>query len=183
MKKLHVGSGYNRYDGYLNCDNDPTTKPDLLFDLESDRYPLDDNTVESVIAHHVFEHLGEGYIHCLKELYRVCVNEALIDVRVPHPRSDTFLADPTHQRPITPLGLSLFSKEYNQWCDDNGYPASQLARRYDIDFKIVHWNYIFNDSYRNLLENKSPEEIQQYIDLYNNIVSEFYIKLKVIKDD
>ena len=42
----------------------------------------------------------------MKELYRISCDQANIHISVPHPRHDDFLADPTHVRPITTLGLT-----------------------------------------------------------------------------
>ena len=49
----------------------------------------------------------------MKELYRICKNNSIIDIVVPHPRHDDFLSDPTHVRPITDMTLSLYDKELN----------------------------------------------------------------------
>jgi hypothetical protein len=47
-------------------------------------------------------------------MYRVFCDQANIHISVPHPRSDDFLADPLHVRPVTTLGLSLCDFELEQ---------------------------------------------------------------------
>jgi len=179
--KINVGSGNTQLDGYVTIDRDQNSNPDYCLNLEKDKLPFQDNTVETVVAHHVLEHLGEGYFHCLQELYRVCKHGAIIDIRVPHPRHDAFLADPTHRRPVTPLGLQLFSKKFNKICRDTGAASSQLGEYYDVDFDILEWNHIPDERYRIKLSDKSREFVEEYINERNNIVSEYHIRLVVNK--
>ena len=123
----------------------------------------------------------EGYFHCLQELYRVCKDGATIDIRVPHPRHDAFLADPTHRRPITPLGLQLFSKKFNEHCRRTNAASSLLGEYFNVDFDILEWNYIPEERYREKLADKPKEYVEEYIDERNNVVSEIHIRLMVVK--
>lgn len=181
--KINIGAGDTRYDGFLNCDYDERTNPDFLFNIEKDPWPFEDNTVEQVIAHHVMEHMGEGYFHCLQELYRVCKHGAIIDIRVPHPRHDYYLNDPTHRRPITPDGLSLFSKKYNDACIEQNAAASRLGYYFKVNFEVVDVNEIPDPMYIKTFEGKPFDQVKQYIHEHNNIIMEYHIKLVVVKDD
>lgn len=180
--KINIGSGYNKIPDFISVDYDILSEPDYCFNIETDTFPFEDNTVDTVIAHHVLEHLGEGYFHCLQELYRVCKHGAFIDIRVPHPRHDSFLADPTHRRPITPMGLQLFSKKFNAVSKRNGYPSSTLGEYYNVDFDILEWHYIPDEKYKQKFLDKSKEFIEEYIKEHNNIITEFHIKLVVNKE-
>lgn len=179
--KINLGAGNTRIPDFINIDYDANSNPDYALDIEKDRLPFDDNTVECVIAHHILEHLGEGYFHCLQELYRVCKDGAIIDIRVPHPRHDCYLADPTHRRPITPLGLQLFSKKFNEHCRSTGAASSQLGEYFGVDFDIVDWSYIPEEHYREKLADKPKEYVEEYINERANVVSEIHIKLMVVK--
>ena len=180
--KLNLGSGGIQIDGFVSCDYDPLAKPDYCFNLETDPFPFENNTVEVVVAHHVFEHLGEGYFHCLKEIYRVCKHGAIIHVRVPHHRHDYFFDDPTHRRPITVGGLRLFSKNYNKLCKEQGAASSRLGDYFDVDFEIVEFSHQPMAQYREHFEGKPKEEVERYIFEHSNILEELYVKLVVIKD-
>jgi hypothetical protein len=183
MLKLNIGSGDKKIEGFVKCDYDKNANPDYLFNLETDRFPFEDNSVDTVVAHHVLEHLGEGYFHCLQELYRVCCHGAQINIIVPHPRSDAFLADPTHRRPITPLGLQLFSKKFCELCRTKDYSSSRLADYYNVDFEILDYNYVPNDNYINKFEGQPKESVEEYINEHNNIVKHIWIILVVIKNE
>jgi len=180
--KINIGSGYNSPEGFVSIDYDNNSNPDHCLNIETDRLPFDDNTVELVLAHHILEHLGEGYFHSLQELYRVCKHGAIIDIRVPHPRHDAFLADPTHRRPITPLGLQLFSKKFNEYCKKNSMASSTLGDYFGVDFDLVEWQYVPEEKYKEAFADKSNEYIEEYINERNNIIKEFHIKLTVIKE-
>lgn len=181
--KINIGSGYNNPDGFVTVDYDPSCNPDYCVNIEKEPLPFEDNTVTAVLAHHIFEHLGEGYFHVLQELYRVCEHGAILDIRVPHPRHETFLADPTHRRPITPVGLQLFSKTFNKYCRDANKSSSQLGDYYNVDFDIVEWHYIPDEKYKLKFADWSKEDIEEYINEHNNIVSEYHIRLMVNKTE
>lgn len=181
--KLNIGAGDTRYEGFLNVDYDTHCNPDYVVNIEKDTWPFEDNSVDEVIAHHVLEHLGEGFFHVMQELYRVCKHGAIIDIRVPHCRHDYFLNDPTHRRPITPDGLSLFSKKYNDSCKEQGAAASRLGYYFDVDFEILNVRNIPDDRYVFAFEGKEHSEVEQYIYERNNIIMEVQIQLVVVKDN
>ena len=91
--------------------------------------------------YHILEHIGqvpETFNKIIREIYRICCNEALIDIRVPHPRHDHFLADPSHIRPITTLCLQLYDKDLNNHWQKIGAANSQLALIHNVNFKIIN---------------------------------------------
>lgn len=185
--KLHLGAGYKRFDGYLNVDFDPLCNPDYIFDI-TERWPFEDNSVSAIIAHHVFEHLGDpGFFNFLKELYRVCKPNALIEVAVPHHRHDCFINDPTHRRPITIEGMRLFSKSHNKYCIETEDGSSRLGLYYDVDFDIVNFKYNIDPMYQPLLRNMqagSTEEQEFQIALRekNNLIVDVHFTWVVIKN-
>jgi SAM-dependent methyltransferase len=180
--KLNIGAGDTRYEGFLNLDYDERCKPDFCLNMEKDVWPIEDNSVDEVIAHHVLEHLGEGYFHVMQELYRVCQHGAIISVVVPHHRHEYFANDPTHRRPITPDGLWLFSKKYNDTCIEQGAAASRLAHYFKVDFEVVDVLNVPDDRYIKLFEGKTVDEVERYMHEHNNIIMEVRIKLTVIKE-
>lgn len=186
LKKLNLGSGDKRIEGYLNLDKFDTFSPDFVHDLEKFPYPFDDNEVDEIKMFHVLEHIGsdpDTYINIIKELYRICINDALIHIRVPHPRNDDFLADPTHVRPITAFGLSLFDRELNEFWKEKGAANSPLAMIHNVNFKIIKNDTILEKKYQEMMASgeMTMEELKDIVNKYNNVVKENYIILKVIK--
>lgn len=181
--KLNLGSGGEEIDGFISCDYDPLANPDHCFDLEKDPFPFPDDSVDTIVAHHVLEHLGEGYFHCLKEIYRVCKHGAVIHIRVPHHRNDYFFDDPTHRRAITVGGLRLFSKKHNKLCKDQKAASSRLGDYFGVDFEIVEFNYTPMPFYRTEFEGKPKAEVERYIFEHANIIEELYVKMIAIKEN
>lgn len=181
--KLNIGSGSKRYPGFLNIDSDSGSKPDYVLDLETSKFPFDDNTVDEVLAHHILEHMGDGFFNCIKELYRICKHGAIIDVKVPHPRHDTFLIDPTHRRPIYPHTLDMFSKIRNSRDLAAGGCETPLGYINDVDIMVTDHTYVLDDYWRPLFQNFTEEQCEHAARSFNNVILEIGIKLLVIKNE
>ena len=111
-KKLNLGSGDKKIEGFLNLDKFDTFKPDIVHDLENFPYPFLENEVDEIKLIHVLEHIGKDpdiYIKILKELYRICINEALIHIIVPHPEDLLLLFSFGHLRAIWQYLLHAWS--------------------------------------------------------------------------
>lgn len=181
--KLNIGSGSKRYPGYLNVDIDADSHPDFIVDLEKDVYPFDDNSVDSVLAHHVLEHMGDGFFHCMKELYRVCQDGATIHVRVPHPRHDTFLIDPTHKRPIYPHTLDMFSKTRNKRDLDAGGCETPIGFINDVDIFVESYNFELDGYWKPKFQQMTEEECEHVARSMSNVILEIEMTLRVVKNN
>ena len=187
MIKLNIGSGNKKIDGFLNLDKFNTFNPDYVHDLEVFPYPFKNNEVSEIMMSHVFEHIGQipdTFNSIMKELFRICSNDAIIDIFVPHPRHDNFLSDPTHVRPITSLCLKLYDLEINNhWIKINA-ANSPLAIIHKVNFKIIDTVYYLEDNYKKLLEEKkiSKDDLDFHVKHYNNVITQIHFKLKVIKN-
>lgn len=180
--KINIGSGYKRYPDFINVDADPNCKPDHIVDLETGALPFPDSSVDTVIAHHILEHMGEGYFHLLKELYRVCKHGAVIDIRVPHPNHEVFLNDPTHKRPIMVDGLRLFSKQFNKLEIQRGGASSTLGIMHDVDFEIINYEFIHDPYYDEIKKTLSHPQLERLFREALNVCIEIHVQLMVIKD-
>lgn len=180
--KINLGSGSKCYVGFLNVDIDPGSNPDYVVNLEKDPLPFEDNSVSEIKAHHVLEHLGEGFFHCLKEMYRVCKHGAILDVQVPHPRHDVFLIDPTHRRPIYPDTLGMFSKARNRADIAAGGCETPLGFIYDIDLEFVHLDYVLDSYFQKMFQAIPNEQAEHIVRTCNNVIIEIHMKLMVVKN-
>lgn len=181
--KVNLGSGDEKLYGFVNCDYDKKTNPDKCFDFEKDKFPFETNSVETLAAFHILEHLGDGFFHCIKEIYRICKHGAIIHIKIPHPRSDNFLDDPTHRRPITVRGLKMLSKKYSKISKEQSVRATRLADYLDVDLEVVSHEYTLEERNKPFLESIPPELVEQYMDHHFNLVSEIYVKMVVLKDE
>ena len=186
--KLNLGCGSKIINGHVNVDKYNLYNVDLVHDLECFPYPFDDDVVDEILLAHVLEHLGQDpniFNKIIKELYRICKKGATINIVVPHPRSDDFLADPTHVRPITAFGLSLYDKALNEQWREEGAANSPLALIHDVNFKIEMINYSLADKFSLLLKQGKvdQETIQYYSEHYYNVVKQIEIKWRVVKSE
>jgi len=186
MLKINLGSGDKKIEGFLNLDKFDTFKPDYVHDLETFPYPFNNNEVSHILMSHVLEHIGQSpdtFNNIMKELFRICCNKALIDIVVPHPRHDTFLADPTHVRPITSLGLELYDLSLNKkWLKEKA-ANSPLAIIHNVNFKIVETLLYLDKKYELLINQKkiTKDELDFHAKHYNNVIVQTKFKLEVIK--
>ncbi len=184
--KLNLGCGNNKKEGYVNIDFAEACNPDLVWDLEKTPWPFEDNSVDEILAYHVLEHIGQDtkvYLAIIKELYRICKNGAIIKIQVPHPRSDNFLTDPTHVRPITPEGLGMFDQEFNRHCIANNWATTPLGIYLGVNFKVINTSYELTPYYATLLAQGkiTQDQVMQYLRTYNNVCENINIELKVVK--
>lgn len=179
--KLNIGCGDKILPGYVNIDKFDTFSPDLVWDLEKTPYPFKDNSVTEIFASHVMEHIGQttdSFLNIMKEFYRILVIDGIVDIKVPHPRSDGFIGDPTHVRIITPVIFNLFSKKKCKEFAEKNWPNSRLADYLDVDFEIVKAVYVLQPQWIDKFKEMNDNEQNFYISTYYNIVDEIQIILK-----
>lgn len=179
MLRLNMGCGSHHLSGHINVDKYPPA--DIVFDLENTNpcakgvngnpqyWPWDDNSVDEVLFHHSLEHMGsstEGFLHIIKELWRVCKNGAAVTITVPHPRHDDFINDPTHVRPITPMILELFNKENNEAWASSGAPNTPLAMQLGVDFLITSCTACIEEEYAGMPNAATKDAMTKY----NNVI-------------
>lgn len=182
--RLNLGCGVKRLDGYINVDK--FGDPDLCFDLETFPYPWENNSVAEIQMSHVLEHLGQQtktYLKIIQELYRICQPEAKIQIIVPHHRSDRFFHDPTHVRPITPVGLSMFSKRLNLEWQAQARAFTLLALYLDVDFELTHVAYTPSEVwFERYPKNASDENLLlKESEIYINLIKDVEMTLIAVK--
>ena len=95
-KKLHLGCGNTRLEGYVNVDLDATHNPDVVLNLDDDWVMFEDNSIDEIKCHFVLEHIE--WRHFFEECYRVLKPDGILDVSEPNCLDFTSWQDPTHVR-------------------------------------------------------------------------------------
>lgn len=194
--KINLGCGLKRLPGYVNIDDDPTIEVDCRVNLDdvNIKLPFDDNTVEEILAHHILEHIGDGFIPLMKELYRVAKDGCVLDIIVPHHFHEVFYGDPTHKRPITVNGMLHFDKEH---CDKHSVAFNSntgIANKFGINFKMESYDFEYDPFYQPLIDTftKNSQQnnlTQQDVALFqrlmreaNNVAQHTIMKMRAVKD-
>lgn len=182
--KLNLGSGPNPLPGYVNVDL--YGMPDVRWNLEETPWPWADDSVGEIRMSHVLEHLGQSpqvFIGVMKELYRVCCNGARVYIRVPHPRHDFFLTDPTHVRPILPATLDMFSLRRNLEWEAQGVSTTPLGKYHGIDFELEDTQFALDEPYATQLKERriTQAEAVEAAQRYGNVVTEIKMTLRAVK--
>jgi SAM-dependent methyltransferase len=83
LKKLNLGCGEHKKEGYINLDWSPLNVPDIVHDLNVVPYPFEDNSFDLIEIFHVLEHLDKPFI-IMREMHRILRPGGVLHVKVPH---------------------------------------------------------------------------------------------------
>lgn len=82
--RLNIGCGYRARDGWVNIDLTSFSDANLVWDIK-DGLPFKNDSVDEVYASHIMEHItAEEVIRLMREIWRVCKDRAVVEIRVPH---------------------------------------------------------------------------------------------------
>lgn len=66
--------------------------------FEQVKLPFPESSIESIISHHFFEHVGDGFVRLIDECYRVLKPGGILRAITPLFPSRTAVEDPDHKR-------------------------------------------------------------------------------------
>ena len=102
---LQLGSGLDtKIPGSINIDINQKVFPDVLFDLNNEKWPFENNQFDMVIAISILEHLDDLF-KAMSEIHRISKPGALIYILVPHFSSSGCFIDPTHSQQLSARSL------------------------------------------------------------------------------
>lgn len=107
---LNLGCGLKHLPDAVNLDITPATNPDVVHDLNRLPWPLPDNHFREVLAYDVIEHLDD-FIPVMEEIHRVCQDQAVVRITVPHFSCANAFTDPTHRRHFGYFSLDYVTGE------------------------------------------------------------------------
>ena len=186
VKKLNLGCGLNKFDGFVNVDKSDLVPCDEKVDLNVFPWPWKDNTYSHIVAKDILEHLGEkpnDIIKVIKEMYRVSENGAIWEIQSPHWNCDTSKDDPAIVRPITVTMLQMFNKKVAFENVTSGSAESLLAFEEDIDIEVCDVNFEYTPPFAKRIKDKqiTPDELQYSLNHFNNVALSTRILIQVHK--
>ena len=186
VKRLNMGSGLKKVDGFNNVDKSPLVNPDEVVDLEVVPWPWKDSEYMHIVAQDCLEHLGDtgkDFINIIKEMYRVSENGAIWEIQVPHWRCDIALDDPTHKRSITVAMFNLFNKRYLLDKATKGESDSLLAFEHNIDIEVCDTQFEYTPPYAERIKRGEikQEELLYSLNHLNNVALSTKLLIQVHK--
>ena len=186
LKRLNLGCGLKKFDGYLNVDSSELVKPDEVVDLNVTPWPWRDNEFGHIVAKDILEHLGDtpdDFIKIMKEMYRVSDNGAVWEVQVPHWRCDVALDDPTHKRLLTLGSFMLLNqkKMFERLKEDNS--DSLLSFENDIDLEVCDVNFDYLPHWKERLKKGeiTEDDLNYALNTFNNVALSMRVLIQVNK--
>lgn len=105
MKKLDLGCGATKKEGFIGVDILKLSTVDIVHSLIEYPYPFEDNSIDEIWMDNVLEHLPSP-MRVMEEVYRIAKNGAKITIAVPYFRSHYAFIDPTH---VNFFGVNWFN--------------------------------------------------------------------------
>lgn len=163
MKKLNFGCGDLIWGGYDNVDIQKSPKITKSFDFNKFPYPIKDNTYDYVWSRSVLEHLEEPD-KVLRELWRICKKNAIIEIIVPYYNNKSAFSDMQHKHFFSDATFKIFVDE----------GAVINKKRY---YKIEHLELV-----PTIIGKFFPKKLREKLSLFfGGLISYVHVKLKVNK--
>ena len=184
--KIDIGCGREKEEGYFGIDRFSMPGVDLTLDLERDRLPFCDNSIDHVVTYHALEHLRD-YSHIVKEVYRVLKPNAQFFVCVPYAYNSLNVANVYHLSRFNEHSFRFFSHEESCSALPEHLWKAHYARSWglaqsdnsvlDCNFRLVKVEMDYEPNYR-LLDDVEKERARL---AYNNVVHNICFYLQAIK--
>jgi SAM-dependent methyltransferase len=143
-KKIKHGDIEKEWANLTTLDIDPSTKPDVVWDLNDLPYPFETDSFDEIHAYEVLEHLGrqgdwKAYFAQFSELWRILKPDGLLVGSVPMWDSPWAWGDPGHTRVITQGSLLMLSQAIYE-AEVGNTNMTDYRPFYKADFEPVGFN-------------------------------------------
>ena len=139
---LNLGCGFNKLPEMINVDAYGVCNPDVIWDLNKFPYPWEDNSVDGIVAFHIFEHLIDWWPAFL-ECARILKFGGTLEIRVPDESSATALTyrDHFHVFSLASFhGIQEAGSGTNAWAHTVKETVPfKLVRYSQVPFKQYNW--------------------------------------------
>jgi SAM-dependent methyltransferase len=149
---LDIGCGSAKVAGATGLDISPDTDADIVHDLDTFPYPIEDSSFDQLLLQDVIEHLREP-IRVFEELHRIARPGARIQLRTPHFSSVLAYGDPTHRHYFSTVAIRSLAEP-------------RFAHYTSVRFRVVHVSLDMWLPFRalglSLLSNRFQEVYEKY---------------------
>lgn len=160
LKKVEIGCGSTKTEGYIGIDRFPLPGVDLIVDLNNQRLPFEDSSVDVIYACHSLEHL-DSLEKIIFDIYRVCKHKSIVMILAPYSATSTNLANPYHKTIFNEDTFRFFSSNSTQRILPREYACPHAMNwgleqsdnsEIKVELEILSMEYFYYQEYRHLSE-------------------------------
>jgi SAM-dependent methyltransferase len=138
---LDIGCGANKQPGFVGMDRREIPGVDIVHDLETFPYPLEDEACISIVGSHIIEHIKPWLmIDLMDELWRILKPGGRLALAMPYAGSFGYWQDPTHCNGCNEATWDYFDPDKflyqiyrpQPWTILPGYPVWQATGNMEV---------------------------------------------------
>jgi len=167
-KKLNLGCGENRQEGYIGVDKFKTPVVDVEWDLEQYPYPFADGTIDEIFTSHYIEH-HHDIRKFMNECWRILKSRGKMIIVAPYWSSVRATQDPTHVNFISESTFIYYNKAWREANRLDHY----LEIKADFEFPFTAIEYVIDPLW--LSRNREAQEFA--MKYYVNVIQDIKITL------
>lgn len=120
--KLNLCCGILKQEGYINIDKDLSVNPDIFLDIEKEKLPFENNSIDEIRSHCALEYVApENFIFVMKEIWRALKSGGILYIKFDEGKK----LDPTMKNIFWEQSFELFCNErFKNW----GYYGGTLFK-------------------------------------------------------
>lgn len=175
LTHIDLACGQRKKEGFKGFDKANISGVDIVHDLMSFPWPIEDESVYEFFCSHYVEHIpiqladgSYGLNRFMEEVYRCLMPKGTITIHAPYYMSQEAFQDPTHCRSITDRTFMYYNQNVVGGSLDHYMPK--------CNFEIVSQTRIIDPSY----DIKGDQARRWAMDHYWNIVKEYQITLRKV---
>ncbi|MEI7028202.1 glycosyltransferase [Paenibacillus sp. y28] len=188
--KIDLGCGARKQPGYIGIDHHALPGVDIVCDLNG-TIPLDDDTVDYVIASHSLEHIDHVF-NTMKELYRICRHKAIVCIVAPYYNTSLNLANPYHKQAFNEHTPRFFTKVNSTLVpyEDYEFPHAVVwglgesdHSMLDIDFRCVRMEFFYFPDFLHLSDTEKRKCRNQQANVVDQIMYHLVVNKATLSDE
>ncbi len=158
--RINVACGQIKMDGFIGIDKAKTDATDIIHDLETYPWPIEDNSVDEILCSHFVEHVKD-LIKFVDEMHRIMKQGAKATIIAPYYANMRAIQDPTHVRSICEATFLYFNEG---WRKANKLEHYSIASDFDFSY-----GYSVSPEWTNRSEEARVFAMKHYINVINDI--------------
>jgi len=138
LRTLDVGCGLQKLPGAVGIDRNPSSRADVICDLDRFPYPFRDACFDFVRAVHVIEHVAD-VLRTMEEFHRLLRPGGRLLIVTPHYSDFSSYCDPTHRWHLSSYSFRYFGEDHAGF----GYYSQARFREISVRLRLLAlWRWL-----------------------------------------